>query len=39
MFAVSPSFVVKLTPAWRRRGTVAALPQGGDRRLSMILRV
>jgi transposase len=32
VFAVSASFVVKLTQAWRRRGTVAARPQGGDRR-------
>lgn len=38
MFAVSPSFVVKLTQAWRRRGTVAALPQGGDRRSVAIER-
>jgi transposase len=36
MFAVSPSFVVKLTQAWRRRGTVAARPQGGDRRSTAI---
>ena len=36
MFAVSPSFVVKLAQAWRRRGTVAALPQGGDRRSAAI---
>jgi len=38
MFAVSPSFVVKLTQAWRRRGTVAGQPQGGDRRSSAIER-
>ena len=38
MFAVSPSFVVKLAQAWRRRGTVAALPQGGDRRSTAIER-
>ena len=38
MFAVSPSFVVKLAQAWRRRGTVAALPQGGDRRSLAIER-
>jgi hypothetical protein len=31
MFAVSPSFVVKLTQAWQQRGTVAARLQGGDR--------
>jgi transposase len=36
MFAVSPSFVVKLAQAWRRRGTVSALPQGGDRRSAAI---
>src|SRR5208282_2047905 len=36
MFAVSPSFVVKLTQARRRRGTVAARPQGGDRRSTAI---
>lgn len=38
MFAVSPSFVVKLAQTWRRRGTVAALPQGGDRRSLAIER-
>jgi transposase len=38
MFAVSPSFVVKLTQAWRRRGTVAARPQGGDRRSTALER-
>ena len=38
MFAVSPSFVVKLAQAWRRRGTVAARPQGGDRRSTAIER-
>lgn len=37
-FAVSPSFVVKLVQAWRRRGSVAALPQGGDRRSAAIER-
>jgi len=37
MFAVSPSFVVKLAQARRRRGTVA-LPQGGDRRSTAIER-
>jgi len=38
MFAVSPSFVVKLAQAWRSRGTVAARPQGGDRRSTAIER-
>jgi transposase len=38
LFAVSPSFVVKLSQAWRRRGTVAAQPQGGDRRSAAIER-
>lgn len=38
MFAVSPSFVVKLTQAWRQRGTVAARPQGGDRRSGALER-
>ena len=32
MFAVSPSFMVKLVQVWRRRGTVAALD--GDRAAS-----
>jgi transposase len=36
MFAVSPSFVAKLSQAWRRRGTVAAQRQGGDRRSAAI---
>jgi transposase len=31
-FAVSPSFVVKLSQAWRRTGSLAAKPQGGDQR-------
>ena len=38
VFAVSPSFVVKLTQAWRQRGTVAARPQGGDRRSTALER-
>jgi transposase len=38
MFAVSPSFVVKLAQAWRQRGTVAARPQGGDRRSTALER-
>jgi transposase len=38
MFAVSASFVVKLTQAWRQRGTVAARPQGGDRRSGALER-
>lgn len=37
LFTVSPSFVVKLSQAWRRRGTVAAQPQG-DRRSAAIER-
>ena len=36
LFAVSPSFVVKLSQAWRRRGSVLAQPQGGDRRSAAI---
>lgn len=35
-FAVSPSFVVKVSQAWRRRGTVEAQRQGGDRRSAAI---
>lgn len=31
-FSVSPSFVVKLARSWRRSGSLAAKPQGGDRR-------
>jgi transposase len=38
LFAVSPSFVVKLSQAWRWRATVAAQPQGGDRRAPAIER-
>ena len=38
MFAVSASFVVKLTQTWRRRGTVAPQPQGGDRRSAALER-
>ena len=38
VFAVSPSFVVKLTQAWRQRGTVAARPQGRDRRSTALER-
>jgi len=38
MFAVSPSFVVKLAQAWRQCGTVAARPQGGDRRSTALER-
>jgi transposase len=36
VFSVSPSFVVKLTQAWRATGTVAARRQGGDRRSAAI---
>ena len=36
IFSVSPSFVVKLTQAWRATGTVAAKRQGGDRRSAAI---
>ena len=36
VFSVSPSFVVKLTQAWRATGTVAAKRQGGDRRSAAI---
>jgi transposase len=36
MFAVSPSFVVKLTQAWRGRGTLEARRQGADRRSAAI---
>ena len=38
VFAVSPSFVVKLTQAWRQRGAVQARPQGGDRRSGALAR-
>jgi len=38
LFAVSPSLVVKLSQAWRRGGTVAAQPRGGDRRAAAIER-
>src|SRR5215831_16932619 len=38
MFAVSASFVVKLVQTWRRRGTVDARPQGGDRRSGALER-
>ena len=36
VFSVSPSFVVKLTQAWRATGPVAAKRQGGDRRSAAI---